>query len=84
MRKLTSHKVNELNDSIEIEVLDEPGAGNACHVYTVYVPMKNPIEDHVAENCQLSKAHCRINFQKGPITEIGINGISNEALLAVV
>jgi hypothetical protein len=28
--------------------------------------------------------HCRIYFQQGPIAEAGVNGVSNEALLAVV
>lgn len=31
MRKLTSHKVNGLNEALEVSVLDEPGQGNACH-----------------------------------------------------
>lgn len=59
-RQLTSHRVNGLNESLRIEVIDEPGQGNACPV------------------C------CDINFQNGPIKEAGINGISVEALLAIV
>lgn len=70
MRELTSHKVNELNESLLIQVQDEPGAGNACHEYDI-------------QNCGAG-VHCAIRFQNGPIAESGINGISNEALLAVV
>ena len=77
-RELTSHKVNGLNDALNIVVLDEPGAGNACHKYAIYVP-------NDAHNQELNAAiECRINFQNGPIAEVGANGISNEALLAVV
>lgn len=75
MRKLTSHKLNGLNDALEIEVLDEPGQGNACHLYRIAVP----------NGTEMSRAVCcDIEFQNGPIQEFGLNGISNEALLAVV
>lgn len=84
MRKITSHKVNGLNEAIEIDVLDEPGAGNANHEYQIKIPMIDPAEQHVEENSRRSRSYCRINFQKGPIAESGFNGISNEALLAVV
>lgn len=78
VRELTSHKVNGLNDALVIGVLDAPGHGNACHQYDIYVP-------HDAYNGGLnSSLCCRIRFQDGPIKEAGVNGISNEALLAVV
>lgn len=76
MREITSHKVNGLNEAIQIVVMDEPGSGNACHKYRI-----EPItEDHP----QGAINPCEIRFQEGPISEVGINGISNEALLAVV
>lgn len=71
MDKLVSHKCNGLNEALEIKVLDEPGQGNACHRYVIYVPNDASIV-------------CNIGFQDGPIQEAGVNGISNEALLAVV
>ena len=61
MRELTSHKVNGLNEALEIQVLDEPGQGNACHNYVIKA-------DDVA---------CSVHFQNGPIAEAGVNGISN-------
>lgn len=67
-RELTSHKVNGLNEAIKIEVLDEPGAGNACHEYAI----------------ESNNSCLHISFQNGPIAEAGVNGISQEALLAVV
>ena len=74
-RELTSHKVNGLNESLQIEVLDEPGQGNACHKYRIAV----------SSGTEVSKAVCcEVDFQNGPIAEYGVNGISNESLLAVV
>lgn len=78
MRELTSHKVNGLNESIAITVLDEPGQGNACHQYAIDLPTP-------PETCPgRTGLRTLISFQNGPILEAGINGISNESLLAVV
>lgn len=77
MRTLTSHKVNGLNDVLRIEVLDEPGAGNACHLYAI-----NSEEPRSAANPPA--VTLPIRFQNGPISEAGVNGISQEALLAIV
>lgn len=74
-RVLTSHKVNGLNEALSIEVLDEPGQGGACHVYRIAA----------ANGVEVSRAICcDIEFQNGPILEAGYNGLSQEALLAVV
>jgi len=70
MNQLFDHKADGLNDALEIVVCDEPGAGGACHHYRVVSPLQPVAQD--------------ILFQKGPVQEAGINGISNEALLAVV
>jgi hypothetical protein len=75
-RQLTSHKVNGLNECITIEVLDEPGQGNACHEYRIS-GLKGPLDHHPIPTIG-------IRFQKGPVQENGYNGISNEALLAIV
>lgn len=73
MRKLTSHKVNGLNDQLDVLVLDEPGQGNACHKYGI----------NMLTNTE-STSGPTINFQNGPIQEVGVNGISQESLLAIV
>lgn len=75
MRELTSHKVNGLNEALQIKVLDEPGQGGACHHYLIEVT------DAAVSN---TAVFCDIEFQNGPIAEAGVNGISQEALLAVV
>ena len=85
MRKLTSHKLNGLNDAIEIEVLDEPGQGNACHHYRLsgFNTEKNASDPFVARHGAPAE-YATVLFQNGPVQEFGFNGISNEALLAIV
>lgn len=78
MRELTSHKVNGLNEDLQIVVCDEPGSGNACHHYSIRYCL-NPGTPEGGVNHM-----CRIEFQNGPVKESGINGITNEALLAIV
>ena len=53
----------------KITVMDEPGAGGACHRYLV-------TKDHVAL--------CFVKFQEGPIKEFGVTGCQNEDLLSIV
>ena len=77
MRELTAHKVNGLNDVLRIEVLDEPGPGGANHLYGV-----NSDEPRRAD--QPPAVTLPIRFQNGPIGEAGVNGVSNEALVAIV
>lgn len=73
-REITSHKLNGLNDALRIDVLDNPGHGNACHKYQIRHFVQHEIDADL----------CSILFQNGPIAEHGVNGISNEALLAIV
>jgi len=70
-REITSHKVNGLNEALTVLVLDEPGAGGACHRYEI-------------QPFGALGASAVIRFQNGPIQEMGVNGISGESLLAVV
>jgi hypothetical protein len=89
MRKITSHIVNGLNEALEIQVLDEPGPGGACHQYFVQATGPIVIDPHMEEaerDRVVSKLLSRlyIDFQNGPIAEVGVNGISNEVLLAIV
>lgn len=74
MREITDHKVNPANDKLQVEVSDEPGAGGANHEYKILLPpdSKAPV------NC------FTISFQNGPINEAGVNGVTQEALIAIV
>lgn len=68
MREITSHIVNPVNDKIKIHVVDEPGPGGANHEYDILI----------------GQSGFTMRFQKGAINESGVNGITQEALLAIV
>lgn len=75
MRKITDHKVNGLNEHIEVVAMDAPEAnsGGASHLYEMRV------------NTKMGLRIQGIAFQKGPIAGADdVNGVSNEALLAIV
>jgi hypothetical protein len=69
MREIFDHAVNAANEAIKIQVTDEPGAGGANHVYEVRWPDGRGVT---------------ISFQNGPIAEKGVNGLTQEVLLAIV
>jgi hypothetical protein len=69
-RKLIDHITNPANDRIEITVMDEPGAGGAHHYYAVDIDGSDNGMD--------------VFFQNGPIAEAGVNGVTQEVLLAIV
>jgi hypothetical protein len=77
MREITSHKVNGLNELLRIEVLDEPGSGGACHVYGI-------TSDEPRNAANPPAVTLPVRFQNGTMSEAGVNGVTNEALLAIV
>jgi hypothetical protein len=79
MRTLTDHIVegDSVNHQLAIRVMDEPGAGGANHEYDVLWPVADHLKGSVKEST-------RISFQNGPIKEAGVNGLTQEALLAIV
>ena len=85
MRKIDEHKINPANDKIDIEVLDEAGAGGANHHYAIYGfhtatnPSVNQPGSVVGDETKVD-----IIFQNGAIAEAGVNGVTHEALLAIV
>lgn len=82
MHELTEHKVNPVNDRLRIVVADEPGAGGAHHRYDIrgYDESANP---STPEHDEIIPG-VTILFQNGTIPEAGVNGVTHEALLAVV
>lgn len=74
-KEITDHKANALNEAITVNALDNPGSGGANHVYEIKLsPPGRPVQV-----CAV------LGFQNGPIaTPADMNGITNEALLAVL
>lgn len=68
-RELVDHKINECNDELDVLALDGPGQGGASHLYSI-------VHD---ENLSVE-----VYFQNGPIGEVGVNGVTNEAILAIL
>lgn len=83
MRQLTDHIVegDSANHQLSVAVQDEPGQGGACHRYEIsgFNTITNVGEPGGSH--QLSTA---ILFQNGPIKEVGVNGVTHEALLAIL
>lgn len=96
MRTLTDHVVDgDPAPQLGIVALDEPGPGGANHDYRISAtypkgvrsPIPNTLDDaviHIDSSGAVTISLGRIRFQNGPIKEAGINGITQEALLAVV
>jgi hypothetical protein len=85
MRTLTDHIVSgDQAVQLSIAVTDEPGAGGANHEYRIAgMDLKrHPSNWNTSEE---DIPHwLTILFQNGPINESGVNGITQEALLAIV
>lgn len=94
MRVLTDHIVSgDQAVQLEIDVLDEPGAGGANHVYSIRgywphagltVPLDRLRDVEVHPGGDVSGTLADIFFQNGPIKEAGLNGLTQEALVAIV
>lgn len=95
MRTIDVHKVNPVNDVLDIAVLDDPGAGGANHLYRIsgFDPARNPslmaapgvnFRFSLPEGAEEVVTHLDILFQNGPIAERGVNGLTQEVLLAIV
>lgn len=92
-RFLNSHIVNPANDRLCITVLDEPGAGGANHLYmisgfdTSTNPAKLIADEMDGEPVDLAikqSGAVPLIFQNGAIGDVGVNGINEQALLAVL
>ena len=77
MRTITDHTVSgDQAVQLNISVVDEPGAGGASHQYHI-----DWTGDQAWKNEKPNSLD--VHFQEGPIKEFGVNGITQEALLAI-
>lgn len=79
MRNITDHIVNGdiMCNQVSITVTDSPGAGGANHAYHADWPDNNSWDNSKPNSLD-------IHFQEGPIKEFGVNGVTQEVLLAIV
>lgn len=86
IRQITDHIVDgdSANHQLEIRVTDEPGAGGANHRYEItgFDTTTNQSDDSLGRALSGATAQT-ILFQNGPIKEVGINGVTQEALIAI-
>jgi hypothetical protein len=75
-RVISNHGDVGLNGFLQVHAVDQPGPGGASSEYSIRV-------DPTVQTGG-TFAWSTIKFQKGSILEVGVNGISNEALLAIV
>ena len=85
VREITDHAVNPCNDTLTIKVLDLPRAGGANHWYQVsgFDNTDNVMQTTETPDFDRGRS-LQIVFQNGPINEVGVNGITQEVLLAIV
>jgi len=84
MRKLTDHIVegDSANHQLSIVVTGKPGQGGANPRYQIegFDTTTNPSDP----NSEDPYTGLDVLFQNGPIKEVGVNGVTQEALLAIV
>ncbi|MEM5429386.1 hypothetical protein [Cupriavidus oxalaticus] len=79
MRTINDHVINPANDKLTITVTDTPGAGGANHRYAV-----QGFDASTNVSADGTENGLTVLFQNGPINEVGVNGITQEVLLAIV
>lgn len=81
MREITTHMTNPANEQLRILVMDVHGPGGANHLYLIdgFDTAKNPSGDP-----DFTYEGMEILFQNGAIGEVGVNGVTHEALLAIL
>src|SRR5690606_31899597 len=80
MKKITDHIGSAANNVLTITAMDEPGPGGAHHHYDIGTFTSK----HPSDSGDLPIVGHMLLFQKGTVPEVGVNGITEEALLAIL
>lgn len=80
-RELYDHKVNRFNrEHVIVRTADERASDNAHHKYEILVVNEAQSSNETSQIVE----DCRLIFQNGGLKEVGANGITDQALIAVV
>lgn len=80
-RELFDHKNNKFNrECVRVTTADLRASDNAHHKYVIDVIERAQTSDGVDKIVKI----CALDFQNGGLKEVGANGITDQALLAVV
>lgn len=80
-RPLFDHKNNAFNRKcIDVHTADERASDNAHHKYKIVVTAWTKDSELGASPAEV----CELNFQNGGLQEVGANGITDQALIAIV
>lgn len=74
MREITEHQINALNKALHIEADERDEVLSGSYHYSVTVH----------EDGKPVRSVAQIDFQHGEVSEVGVIGLSNEVLLAIV
>jgi len=79
-REITTHQVEGAANGLTLKAHDEDRTtGGAPYRYTISSPGK-PLKQELMS----PSVNVELQFQNGPIPEVGVNGLTQEVLLAVV
>ena len=87
MREIKDHIVEgDLSQNqLKVEVTDKPGAGGANHRYEITGFNTAQNQSSIdKDGYHAGFSRMLVLFQNGPIQEVGVNGITQEVLLAIV
>lgn len=73
MREITTHQTNQCNSAIRVQAHEAAEPGNAPTAYAIAWTTKEGREVTTS-----------LQFQNGPIPDVGTNGLTNEVLIAVL
>ena len=80
-RELYDHKTSKLNrECIVVKTADLRGPDNAHHKYVIECVIEPQSESEIRQVVE----RCEINFQNGGLKDVGPNGITEQALIAIV
>jgi hypothetical protein len=87
MEALIAHVVegDSANHQLRISAIDQPGPGGAKHLYNIEgFNTESNASDPFTQRHGTPATYSTILFQNGPIKEVGVNGVTHEALLAII